>query len=567
MMLDASTGYPAGHSLTFNFSRRWQRITSYMNIGGQWKTFIGRGYTFQYFSRDTVLNFEKIRNHRRTRIGYNIRTGLDYDFSPSASLSIGGYYSRQKGNIDIRYIYNDFNAAMMPLQHVNRNQYGDNEENNYEASLFYKKNWGKQREWTIDGKWMHNEELKSDDLEQYSDQRNDTIHQYSENNQYENSYYLQSDVLWQMHDRLKFETGVKYALRDIHQRFFVNEWKQEEWQNLPAFSNDITYTEAIYAGYLISHMQYGKLGVQAGMRAEGTKLNTFYALFLTEYRREYNNLFPSLHFSYPFDSITSVQLSYSRRISRPRLFDLSPFMNFSDNRSVFSGNPSLNPEFTDAVETSILRQLSYGSFLASVYYRYRTGVIQRVTEIDTGGFTRVYPINMGYQHSYGIEANFSADIKKQINITFNGNFYRALLYGSFQGQSLFADAITFNGRLNMRMKIYKTLTGQFGGFYNAPQRTPQGWQKSMYSFDVALSIELFKRKGTLTLSVKDVLNSQKHSFITEAEGFRSEGYFQFRQRMYVLNFTYRLYNDKVEKKQRKNQPGGGSEGGGMEMGF
>ena len=56
----------------------------------------------------------------------------------------------------------------------------------------------------------------------------------------------------------------------------------------------------------------------------------------------------------------SFQLGYSRRVRRPTYNELSPFVTYSDNRNYFSGNPDLNPEFTDSYDFGGLRYLESG---------------------------------------------------------------------------------------------------------------------------------------------------------------------------------------------------------------
>src|SRR5690625_5609539 len=86
---------------------------------------------------------------------------------------------------------------------------------------------------------------------------------------------------------------------------------------------------------------------------------------------------------------------------------LLPFTEISDARNRRVGNPELKPEFGNSYEAGYLRHWEGGSVLASVYYRYRTDVIERVSEIDNAGITTTRPINLAEEESWGIE--FSGD--------------------------------------------------------------------------------------------------------------------------------------------------------------
>ncbi len=250
----------------------------------------------------------------RHREGLNGRVGFDYDFSRNTSLTISGYYNKRWGKNEIRYIYNDFDSVMNPVQSVFRNQMSDAEEENKEISFFFKKTWDNNAEWSIDGKLMDNLEISHDDISQYSTRLSPVILQKFDKTEKENSGYIQTDWSKELDNKVKLESGLKYALRQYDQDFILTEWQTSEWVQLPSFTNRVKFSEAIYAAYAIYNKKWEKFGMQAGMRFERTDLNTEYVNWNSAYKRLYDNLFPSLHFSYALDSIRTIQWSYSRRI-------------------------------------------------------------------------------------------------------------------------------------------------------------------------------------------------------------------------------------------------------------
>jgi hypothetical protein len=60
------------------------------------------------------------------------------------------------------------------------------------------------------------------------------------------------------------------------------------------------------------------------------------------------------------------------------------------------------------------------------------------------------------------------------------------------------------------------------------------------------------KRATLTLNVRDLLNSRKRRYVTEGPNFYTEGEFQWRARTVTLAFNYRL-NDS----DRRNRGGRG----------
>src|SRR5690606_37677462 len=107
--------------------------------------------------------------------------------------------------------------------------------------------------------------------------------------------------------------------------------------------NNLVYTENIHAAYAIYGNEINRISYQFGLRGELTDVSV-------ELRREnettyqnYFNVFPSSHLAYKLTEDKTLQLSYSYRLSRPYFRELMPFSNYSNNRTLWTGNPNLRP--------------------------------------------------------------------------------------------------------------------------------------------------------------------------------------------------------------------------------
>ena len=292
--------------------------------------------------------------------------------------------------------------------------------------------------------------------------------------------------------------------------------------------------------------------------------------------RDYLNLFPSVHLSYDLPKNNAIQISYSRRVRRPRFWDLNPFFTFSDARNFFSGNPNLDPEFTDSYEIGHIKYWDNASLSSAIYYRYTTDVIQRIRvrgeEVDGQPTTLGFPINLGTRDNFGFEFTFSYKLKKWWRLNGDLNFFRAITEGQYVTDvpeentviDLNADTYSWTSRLTSRMTFWKDIDFQIRGNYRAPRETPQGRAESITHFDVAVSRDVFKKKGTLTLSVRDIFNGRRRRYETFGDDFFSEGDFQWRERQIDLTLNYRL-NQKKQRSRRGSRGGGNFDGGGGEF--
>jgi outer membrane receptor protein involved in Fe transport len=192
-----------------------------------------------------------------------------------------------------------------------------------------------------------------------------------------------------------------------------------------------------------------------------------------------------------------------------------------------------------------------GSILSNIYYRRRTDVIQRiVTSPDSTGRSRVVPINLSNEDAYGVEFNLSLNIQDWWRINANGNFYRAITKGVYEGEVLESDTYTWTTRTTSKVTLFKNIDFQASFNYRAPRITTQGKELSMYSIDLGLSRDILKGKATLTANVRDLLNSRRRRSIIDRAGYYSNSEFQPRSRQFTLTFTYRL--NKAKEKQRNN---------------
>lgn len=438
------------------------------------------------------------------------------------------------------------------------------DEQNLEYALTYERLFDQEdRSLTVDVRYQDNLEKEGSDL------RNEYFNgdltpgsepdllQRSNNEEGERQFIFQADYRHPIGEEGKFEAGLRSSLREITNDYAVEELIGGEWQNLTGFSNVFVYDEKIHAAYLIYGQKFGKFSFQLGVRPEYSQVSTQLRTTNEVNDRDYLNFFPSGHFSYELPKDNSVQISYSRRVRRPNFWSLNPFFTFTDNRNYRSGNPNLNPEFTDAYEIGYLKYWGFGSLSSSIYYRHTTGEIERITRVDSEtGISTSRPENLLTEDSYGFEINASIDPFKWWRINGDFNFYRAITDGGNLGESFQSDTYSWFTRTTSRFTVWDDLDIQLRVGYRSPRRTTQGTRQGMYRVDLAASKDLLNDNATLTVSIRDLFNSRRYRYIAEGENFYTENDYQWRARQVVLTFNYRI------NQQKRREEGRGGFGGG-----
>jgi outer membrane receptor protein involved in Fe transport len=219
------------------------------------------------------------------------------------------------------------------------------------------------------------------------------------------------------------------------------------------------------------------------------------------------------------------------------------------------GNPLLRPEYTNSIEAGQLTNWDTGSLLTSIYYRHRTGVIERITRVDSLGISNIYPVNMAKQNAYGIELNASNTIQNWWRINANFNFYRAITNGTYLDKKYGSDTYTWTSRVTSKMTIVKSLDFQAGINYRGAQNILQGRRLPSYSVDLALAKDLFKGNGTATISVRDLFQTRRWRTILDEPGYYSNANNLWNGRQILLTLNFRLNRSK-ETRTNDNSGGG-----------
>ena len=296
------------------------------------------------------------------------------------------YRYSDEDNLNTLYYYdyiNDFPGNLVSI--TERIDEETEKEPNLEYSLDYRREFStKEHTLTASLQFRNDSEEESSDFtESYYSSPNvpdgqADLMQKSSNNEGERTWLMKVDYAHPFSKDHKWEAGLRSSLRDIKNDYLVEEWADDQWIVLEGLSNNFLYKENIHAAYGLYGNKVGKFGFQIGLRAEMSDVKTELLQTHEINDRKYTDLFPSAHFNFELAKNNAIQLSYSRRVRRPRFWDLNPFFNFSDSRNFFSGNPNLDPEFTNSFEIGNIKYWENASMSASVYYRHTTGKIQRI---------------------------------------------------------------------------------------------------------------------------------------------------------------------------------------------
>jgi outer membrane receptor protein involved in Fe transport len=553
------TGYPTNLGVATNFNYRHKKINFFINYGIAYRNQPGVGSLYQeVYGPDTTFILKQNTQSTIKALNNNIRGGLDYYFTEKSILTASYLFRRSDATRTMDIRYEDYFNDVSKLNNViTRRQDEEEQEPNSEYSLNYKRKFGaKDHELTAAAKYIDNWESSNQLFTQNyfssngAQDKTKSILQQSPNDEYEKQWLVQLDYVKPIGKDGKFETGIRSSFRDMINDYVVNEKNASgQFVPLPNLENVFVYDENIHAAYGILGNKDKKFSYQAGLRAEWTDVKTTLEKTKEINPRTYFNFFPSAHVTFDLKKENALQVSYSRRVRRPFYNDLSPFMTFADARNFSSGNPDLDPEFSNVGEIGHIKSFEKGSISSGLYYRSTKGRIDRIRTVDNEGNATTRPVNLLSEKAWGAEFTGALTLTSWWKLDMNLNFFHADIDGSNILKSYKASTYSWFARQTSRFNLPHHIEIQARGNYEAPQKTAQGRRKSLYYADFAASKDVFKGKGTANINVLDVFNTRKLRSISQGNNFYTESNFQFRRRQINLTLSYRIRQSKPAPKK------------------
>jgi outer membrane receptor protein involved in Fe transport len=522
---------------------------------------IGKDYGF--ITREQIIN----GSGQFSRKGKGLRAGIEYNLNSKSSLMLSGRFGDRGFNRPRLAYYQDyFPLTDQYIYYISSNS-GTSSDKFYSLNLDYNLNLNdKGHQLTSSIFYSGSKEYDPDILTRDTTDVNwQTIPgksyiQKIEEDGLEKEFRIKSDYVLPFNDKTKLEAGLQTVFENMnasHRKFLNGE------ENL-SFRDDLDFSHNINSAYA-TFSSYTKLfDFQVGLRAENENRTVSQVNMKLDTSRI--DLFPTLHVSKKLPWDIQVQLSYTRRLQRPRHWDLSPLRRYMDAERIRYGNPALQPEFTNAYELNIQKKLNEASFFSvEGFYRKTLNPIQQITN----RVEKIYYMtvdNLGSSESLGGEAMLNFGITKWWTLNGSGTLYKYTLNGDMENNVKSRTSTNWNLRANSMFRFKTGTTLQMNYMYNAPSVTAQGSRGSFYSTSFAVRQDFLKKKASLTLQFRDWIGDPKMETTTETNNFYNFSQMQRETKVITLTFTYRINNYKAQNNRRgSDDMGGDSSGGGGEM--
>jgi outer membrane receptor protein involved in Fe transport len=564
--------YNANTSLSYQNDK----FNLYGNYSYRYGDRIGGGYNNIQYLNPTLINptvfADQNTDSKSNDKGHNVKAGIDYYLAPKSTLSLSGGFNIRNNERSEMLTINQLDANRNPVQLSNRQNDNDGNGKSYDLNLDFNQKFKKPKEELTFNFGLSQGENKNfqnynTDIYNLNGVSVDQLIAQENNGQgYNTNYNIQTDYTLPVGKAGNIEAGYRSQINssDNKTSAFILNGVTNVYDRDFALTNAFTTKEQIHALYVNYANQMGKFGYQVGLRGEDASLDTKSGVFdrgndlvYTPGRVAYTRLYPSVYLTDKISDKQQLQVSYSRRVNRPRGWDTNPYIDASDPLNYRQGNPNLKPEDVHAFELGYSRYWSKVSLISSLYYRLTNDVIQRVrSEPDVNGISITTPQNLTRNTSSGLELISKVDLLKVWNFTANVNLYQSKIQGVPAFGIVENSGFSWNANLTNNITLPYKITLQIRADYRAAEVMAQGRRNAMYGVDGGAKYDFPNKKASLSLNVRDLFNSRKWSMTTEGQTSIVDFQRYMQGRMGNLTFSYRFgKSDFTSKRPKKTEQG------------
>lgn len=507
--ISVNTGAPDSHSVGVSLNRRTENFNLFTQLGVGLRDMPN---DLETRNVDLINNTTILSNgmEYRNETYYNFVLGTDYHINDNNVLTLSGNFAMEMEDqpSNTSFVALDSNNAIS--SEWERTEVTDAKNPKFQYELQYKKDFENDEDHTLlfsglgnfFGKDQSSEFLNTTISGDDNDSRQQTRTDFKEA-----IFTFKLDYTNPITDELTLETGAQYVMNDVSNDYEVNNFTNGAFVNDPGLTNIFEFDQKVLGLYGTGSYEGKKWGIKGGLRLEQTDQNTLLVTTSSANEQNYGNFFPSLHSSYKFSDKVSLQAGYSKRIYRPRMWDLNPFFNIRNNFSVRQGNPDLQPEFTDSYEITSIYILGPASINFGVYHRYTTDVIERITTFENNVST-TKPENIGTNRATGIEFNAKYSPAKWLTLNGDFNYNQFKRDGNFESTVFDFSNDQWTSKLMTKIKLPSDFDLEMTGNYQSSYQTVQSDVSDMLFMDMGLRKNIMKGKAVLNLSVRDLFASR-----------------------------------------------------------
>ncbi|OHT44894.1 TonB-dependent receptor domain-containing protein [Flavobacterium tructae] len=531
----------------------------------------GLGYDNRFAGRTKKIKGERInyliddehyinqnRSDQRTEGLQNLKFNIDFSPNENNSFSFEALGNMESQDND-ETLYTQVNSSANQFFSSNKRHSLELERSKVaELAFSYDRKFADDRKnlnasiTSSFNKHRENTDIDTYQFDQYYNLIGDAAWQRTHNYEHENISNAIVNYALPVSERTILETGYKGTFRFFDSDFQSADQKNGEYVVNPLASNGFKFNEQINAVYGLLNSYIGtketpKWKYNLGLRAEQVSNNGKTQNNSDNFSNHYVKLFPSASLQLNLASDEFLKMGYSKRINRPDLDNLNPFIDITDALNPHGGNPYLKPEIIHIIETGYSKEWSKYSLSTNVFYRNATNTIRQYAELQDNGVVLQQPRNIGSTITYGLETIFSLKPIGFYDANISITAFQQNINATNLAQDVVNNAFSWYGKIINNFVPWKGGKLQIIGNYNSALATAQGKRIPIYNVDMGFQQKLGKGNARLGLVVTDMFNTLESGFKNNTALFSNNRTSKSDTRALMLTFAYTFKSDFKEK--------------------
>jgi outer membrane receptor protein involved in Fe transport len=312
---------------------------------------------------------------------------------------------------------------------------------------------------------------------------------------------LQSDLVLPMKKGRKLEMGIKAILRRAVSDYisFTKYDPAKEYEQDEANSNSFNYHQDVLSVYSTYLFKWKDISFKMGGRLERTGIDGNFVKTSTRVEQDYYTLLPNIFLSRKFNKIHTLTLSYGKRLRRPYIWDLNPFVYNTDSLNISYGNPDLGADIIHTVEAgyTVLKGNTNINIRLGENFSNRQITRYRIFDEATG-VTSTIVQNAGIARTTGLAMNISTKFTTKWSINLNSGLRYTFLTNRYRPEQKNQGMSGF-GSLSTSYQLTKkwTVSGNFN--YHRSEIQLQGTNGRFMFYGFSSTYKFFKDKISLSV--------------------------------------------------------------------
>lgn len=384
---------------------------------------------------------------------------------------------------------------------------------------------------------------------------------------------ISADYVLPFQKKHKFGTGLKAIQRNSGTDYRNNLFDSlaNAYVEVPTQTNQFSYRQTIFSGYGEYILTLKKWTIKQGFRYEHTLVNGDFTSSQQKIDLQYGNLLPALLISFKPKPANMFKISYNKKISRPDIWYLNPFVNNSNPLFISYGNPNLLAERTHNISLGYNQFGNFGNINVSLDQAILERNIDQYVAFDAEkgvSTTSYYNMGGGYKTALRFYGSFTLDKKKNLSIYANAALTYNIIYSRFENYNYRNQGFTGNIYGNISYKLPKNFFLDAGGYYWSGDISLQGRNSAWYEYNIGGGKSFFDKKLSFTLQLQNP-HAKYRKFVSTSESpsfvYRSESYQMARTIRFSVNYRFGSLQESVSRKKgisNEDKKAGGGGGGG-----